>query len=458
MQGPQGPQGPNGLRGLKYNYDKIYTFNSYIVDCMQYILSKTKEIAIAERRSDTKKDAEYRNYTITAINYTLVNLLDGMNGDNTKIPSILAKKIAFYFTGMPLSTKFEELPSSWPNREKFLLNLELEITMYLLLTLLFYSQNHEYITYDIRSIKLDESKIEIHKQKMKQFYNWFKHVFNSYNNIHQNLNLKTNSKIFKTQFSKVVDSKILKNIFDELKKIHDENNDQILAEILAETRKNNAKILTKLNDHNYFLIQRQAKANPFINRYVKNFKAQQPPPRRKYRRNQNPYETKMNFGNPTNSANRSNSKETFKNLPEPPVLPGEHPYYASSSISAQSRLPNERQFTAAKSLNFEPKEPYENIFGNLPYPPMLQGPTEPPVLPYPPVLPGEHPYYALSSISAQSHLPYAYAIHSNASNGGPSSKKPKTNNNLNKPPNQSKFSENNLSLNNPNFSLNRLFD
>jgi hypothetical protein len=327
-------------KGRTIEYDKILNFNRYMVNCMANILSRTKAKAIAERRLDPQKEAEYQNDKITGINYQLVNLLavDGpneINADNTKIPSKLAKKIASYMTGLPIKTKFEKLlESEWPICKNLILNLNLQTTIFILLTLLFYSQNIEYFTNQNQMIPLQ----------------------------------------FKRDFAEVVDLEILKNIFDVVKEIHTTNYPKNFlnpGNIAAVNQMSKEPI--GIFRHRQ-AIQPGHKSNPFkINNktYYKNHVEQtiqpiyvrQQPPRTKPPKNygslltfNSSYPTphshpqkifsaakKLDFSATDENTTTLNNPLSV-NLPEPPALELElePAAYASSSILPQSSIPNSK--------------------------------------------------------------------------------------------------------------------
>lgn len=296
-------------------------------------------------------------------------------------------------TGLPIKTKFEKLlESEWPICKNLILNLNLQTTIFILLTLLFYSQNIEYITYDMRLIKVDINKLEIHKQRMQIFYNYFTAIFKLYKGFFTNQNQMIPLQ-FKRDFAEVVDLEILKNIFDVVKEIHTTNYPKNFL-----NPENIAAVNQMSKEPIGIFRHRQAihpghKANPFkINNktYYKNHVEQTIQPI--YVRQQAP-RTKppKNYG----------SLLTF-NSSYP--TPHSHP---------------QKIFSAAKKLDFSATDENTTTLNNplsvnLPEPPALELELEPAA-------------YASSSILPQSSITNSKNDrYPNASNG-PSSKKQKSN-------------------------------
>ncbi len=227
---------------------------------------------------------------------------------------------------------------------------------------------------------------------MKIFYDWFIHVFKIYKEIYKK-NQKPNLiiKLFKRHFAEVVDLEILKNIFADVKEIHNTN--------YAKTYLNPTNIAAinqmSKNDIPVFRHRQTTEpdhpANPFVKNYPQEpLYATHPPPRRNYPNNQ--YEGVLHYSKP----------DTFS---------------AAKKKLNFSKKPGGRQMEPNHFVNYFPTS----------------------TLPDPPTLPEEPQHHASSSILTQSHIPTHipnaanYIRHPNALNG-PSSKKPKTNNiNIHRP-------------------------
>lgn len=234
------------------NNAKYFVLNNKVVECLQKILEKTYNKLTTENHRFNEQH-EIINFNLLAL--LAIDSRSRIDSTNTRLPNSISKRIASYLTGYGITkANFKSVDLNCDNLYIDLKNYE---TMYLLLILLYYSNNEKYITKNPKCIIIDKvTKKREYNFYMQIFYILFIEVFSLFFKNNSNIYDPDLINLFVEKFLQFANYEIIKEIFDAVIEVNVSNlNPNKHIERLNLIEKIRSRIVAK---------KPNSKSNPFI--------------------------------------------------------------------------------------------------------------------------------------------------------------------------------------------------